>query len=305
MTRRSALPALALSAAVTLAAFAAQAPLAAPTAVQTARAAGPAPAVAPLFFIQITDPQFGFSTSDADFAQESANFEFAIATANRLRPAFVIVTGDLVNKASDAAQIAEYRRIAAKLDPVIPLYNVAGNHDVGNAPTAESLDAYIKQFGPDHYAFKAEGFAGIVLNSCLIAAPQAVREQAAAQERWLEAELERARRDGTRHIVVFQHHPWFLSDPAEPDEYFNIPREPRARFLSVFRAAGVKYLFSGHHHRNSLARDGDLEMITTGPVGKPLGDAKSGIRIAIVTASGISHRYYELGELPNRVVLPK
>src|SRR6266498_3935999 len=92
-------------------------------------------AEAPFFFLQFSDPQFGMFTADKDFAQETANFEFAIATANRLHPAFLIVTGDLVNKPGDAAQIAEYRRIAAKLDPAIALHNVAGNHDVGNVPT--------------------------------------------------------------------------------------------------------------------------------------------------------------------------
>jgi predicted phosphodiesterase len=267
--------------------------------------AGSTRATAPFFFIQITDPQFGFSSADADFAQESASFEFAIATANRLRPAFVVVTGDLVNRTGDAAQIAEYQRIAARLDRAIPLYNVAGNHDVGNVPTAESLAAYSKQFGPDHYSFRVEGFAGIVLDSCLVVAPQQAREQADTQDTWLEAELERARREGTRHVVVFEHHALFLSDPAEPDEYFNIPREPRSRLLGLFRRSGTKFVFAGHHHRNSLARDGDIEMVTTGPIGKPLGEGKSGLRIAIVTDAGITHRYYDLGELPNRIVLPK
>ena len=111
--------------------------------------------------------------------------------------------------------------------------------------------------------------------------------------------------EGARHIVVFQHHPWFLSDANEPDQYFNIPRERRARYLALFREFGVRHLVSGHYHRNALARDGDLEMITTGPVGKPLGDAKSGMRIAIVRDGGIEHRYYELGELPDRVDVSK
>src|SRR2546425_12111920 len=61
------------------------------------------------FFMQLSDPQFGMYTADADFAQETANFDFAIAAANRLRPAFVVVTGDLVNKAGDAAQVAAYQ----------------------------------------------------------------------------------------------------------------------------------------------------------------------------------------------------
>ena len=34
--------------------------------------------------------------------------------------------------------------------------------------------------------------------------------------------------------------------------------------------------------RNAEGRDGSLENITSGPVGKPLGGAKSGLRVAIV-----------------------
>jgi 3',5'-cyclic AMP phosphodiesterase CpdA len=70
-------------------------------------------------FIQMSDPQFGMYTKDADFKHETANLEFAIAAANRLMPAFVVITGDLINKAGDAAMTAEYKRITAKLDPKI------------------------------------------------------------------------------------------------------------------------------------------------------------------------------------------
>ena len=82
----------------------------------------------PFFFIQLSDPQFGMFTTNKEFAQETANFEFAVATVNRLRPAFVVITGDLVNQPGDAAQIAEYQRIVRRVDSTIPVYNVAGNH---------------------------------------------------------------------------------------------------------------------------------------------------------------------------------
>ena len=104
-------------------------------------------------FIQMSDPQFGMYTKNANFEHETANFEFAIATANRLKPAFVVITGDLINEAGNAAQAAEYKRIAAKLDPTIKLYSVPGNHDVQNEPTAESLARYRERFGPDYYTF--------------------------------------------------------------------------------------------------------------------------------------------------------
>jgi hypothetical protein len=53
-----------------------------------------------------------------------------------------------------------------------------------------------------------------------------------------------------------------------------------------------------------VAASGDIQMITTGPVGMPLGQGtQSGVRVAIVTDAGITHRYYALGELPNRIEL--
>src|SRR2546430_3297593 len=120
------------------------------------------------FFIQMSDPQFGMYSENRDFAQETINFEFAIATANRLRPKFVVICGDLINQAGNSAQAAEYHRIAAKLNPAIKLYSVAGNHDVGNEPTPTSLAAYREKFGPDYYSFRSDDLEGFVLDSSLI-----------------------------------------------------------------------------------------------------------------------------------------
>ncbi len=282
---------------IAAAVLATAAPAVLATAAPGARPSSPPPAY---FFLQLTDPQFGMYTDNADFAQETANLEFAIATANRLRPAFVIATGDLVNKAGDPAQIAEYRRIAAKLDPSIPLHNVAGNHDLGNVPTPETVAAYEREFGPDHYVFTTPALTGIVLDSSLIHSPEGAPDLAAAQLAWLKAELEKASRDRSKPIIVFQHHSWFLTEGNEPDQYFNIPRERRGVYLGLFHQFGVKWLFAGHYHRNAEGHDGDIQMITTGPVGKPLGGAKSGFRIVSVGET-ISHKYYELGDLPNRI----
>ena len=256
------------------------------------------------FFLQFSDPQFGMYTKDADFAQETANFEMVVATANRLKPAFVIVTGDLVNKAGDPAQIAEYRRIASKLNKSIPLYNVAGNHDVENEPTPETIAAYRKIFGADHYSFRSGSLAGIVLNSSLIHSPGKTEAIASDQQKWLQAELGRLRTSGAKHLVIFQHHPWFLKTDDEPDQYYNIPLARRTTYLDMFKQAGVRALVSGHYHRNAIARTGNIDMITTGPVGKPSGDnPQSGIRVFIVRDDGLSHRFYSLAELPNTIDL--
>jgi serine/threonine-protein phosphatase CPPED1 len=266
-------------------------------------ASSTAPAAEPFFFIQLSDPQFGMFTGNHDFAQETANFEFAVATVNRLRPVFVVITGDLVNKPGDAAQIAEYQRLLRKVDSTIPVYTVVGNHDIGNVPTPVRITVYTNQFGADHHTIRHAGFVGIVLDSVVIHSPEQITNQLAEQECWLRTELEHARQSRAQHIVIFAHHPWFLNAAGEPDDYFNIPRERRAAYLTLFHEFGVKYLFSGHYHRNTVARDGDLEAVTTGPVGKPLGEGKSGLRVVIVRDDHIEHRFYDFGDLPNRIDL--
>jgi 3',5'-cyclic AMP phosphodiesterase CpdA len=258
----------------------------------------------PFFFIQMADPQFGFFTANEDFSRETINFTRAIEAANRLRPAFVIVAGDLTHRQGDSAQIAEYRRIAAMLDRSIPLYNVPGNHDLALPLSPRSIAAYRAVFGPDYYSFDRNGVIGIIINSSLVKESNLAPEEAAAQSRWLEATLADAR-SKRRRVLVFQHHPWFLVRADEPDQYYNLPIEKRRAVLMLFHEAGVRYVFAGHYHRNAQARDGDVEMVTTGPVGKPLGSDPSGFRIVIVTRDSVIHRYYPLDSLPDRIQLAR
>lgn len=144
-------------------------------------------------FIQMSDPQFGMFTKDGSFEHETVNFEFAIATANRLKPAFVVITGDLINKGGDAAQAAECQRISAKLDRKIRLFSIPGNHDVGNEPTAESLALYRERFGKDYYSFRIGDIAGFVLNSNLEKGVKNVQAEAGKMEAWFRAELAKAK----------------------------------------------------------------------------------------------------------------
>lgn len=101
-------------------------------------------------FIQLADPQFGLfaaSSGKTDeeiavfaergiklrkakkitgFAPETALFTRAIERANWLKPAFVVVCGDLINEVDSDEQTAEVKRIAALLDDSIDLRWVPG-----------------------------------------------------------------------------------------------------------------------------------------------------------------------------------
>jgi serine/threonine-protein phosphatase CPPED1 len=259
---------------------------------QVAHAGGPE------FFVNLADPQMGMFAKNQDSSQEQANLTFVVASLNRLKPAFVVVLGDLVNRTGDAGQVAQYKRVIHELDPTIPLYNVAGNHDVGNQPTPQTLAQYRKDFGRDYYTFDSSDIRGIVLDSNLIASPQSAPEESQAQEQWLVQELQRARRDGVKHLFVFQHIPYFLERADEPDQYFNIPVLIRRRYLDLLHRYNVEAVFAGHYHRNAFGRDGQIEMITSGAVGVPMGGSQSGFRIVRLEPA-LESRYYDLGAIPH------
>lgn len=254
----------------------------------------------PQFFVELADPQMGMFAKDRDSLQEQANLSFAVASINRLKPAFVVVCGDLVNRAGDGEEISQYKRLMLRVDPSIPVYNVAGNHDVGNQPTEETLAEYRKNFGRDYYTFDSGETRGIVLDSNLIAGAQNVPQESRAQERWLVGELQRARREGVKHLFVFQHIPYFLEHADEPDQYFNIPLAARRRYLDLLQRYGVECVFAGHYHRNASGRDGSIEMITSGAVGVPLGESQSGFRIVRIRPE-VQSRFYDLGSIPHAI----
>jgi hypothetical protein len=173
-------------------------------------------------FIQMSDPQFGMFAKDVEFAHENANFEFAVAAANRLKPAFVVITGDLTNKAGDPAQVAEFHRIAKKLDP----------------RSASSPSPAITTSAMSH-----RGVARRIpqkLRSRLLRVPSRrdrrhrsefqlergsknVPEEAAKMEAWFKTELAKARNRSEAHHRLPAHFLFPERKPGEPDQYFNIP----------------------------------------------------------------------------------
>lgn len=261
-----------------------------------------AQAAAPFFFVQLADPQFGMYPLQKGFYKERRNLSRAVEAINRLQPDFVVICGDLVNRASDSRQIAAYREIMSRLNPAIPLYLVPGNHDVGNRPSTKSLERYRKNFGEDFYSFKRHGIRFLVLNTSLVKDPSNAQKEAAAQLKWLKTVLDSAQSEHS-NVVVFQHQPWFVENAHEPNGYFNIPRKTRMEYLKLLESHDVSYVFAGHLHANAAGSYGSLMIVTSGPVGMPLGKDPSGIRIVMVRPSGIEHRYYVLKDIPRSIDL--
>jgi 3',5'-cyclic AMP phosphodiesterase CpdA len=251
----------------------------------------------PWFFIQLTDPQFGMFENNNGFEKETTLYEKAVEKINNLKPDFVVITGDFVNNPNSTAQIDEFKRITAKINPKIPVYYTPGNHDLGQNPDEESIIKYIKNYGSDKFSFTHKGSAFIGFNSSLIKAKLAKPEQ--EQYHWLEEKLKNSK--DAQHIILFCHYPFFNKTVDEPTAYSNIDLGYREKYLDLFNDNNVVAVFSGHYHNNSLATYGKTQLVTTSALGKPLGEAPSGLQIVKVYSNKIEHEYYGLEEVPDSI----
>ena len=270
-------------------------------------------------FVQMADPQFGmFSSvskfSDADkaerrqrginieytgpilegLAKETSLFTEAIETANKIKPDFVVICGDMVHNSNSDEQFQELIRISRLLNEDIKLYWVAGNHDVGDKPTRAGLAQYKEQFGEYNYSFQEENCYFIVLNSSICYDPGSVPDEWDSLISFLEKELQIAASAQQRHKIIFMHHPLFLNDPNEGDNYFVIPSARRAKIIDLITEYDVSAVFTGHLHRNNYQKIANTELVSTGPVGFPLGEDPSGIRHVQVDDNSLTHEYLGL-----------
>ncbi len=194
---------------------------------------------------------------------------WAVRDLERRRPAFVVHLGDMGNPLPELASYrpaaAAFRRIAGEL--TVPLHLLPGNHCVGDKPTGwvpvprvcdESLALYEEVYGPQFHSFDHGPCHFAAINSLLINSELAA---AAEQQRWLEADLERARAAGPR-LWLLMHYPPFVAGPDEPGSYDNLDPPGRGRLLELFERFGVEVALSGHVHNYFYNRHGATDIYT-------------------------------------------
>eukprot|EP00501_MAST-03F_sp_TOSAG23-6_P001820 GSMAST32.ASY1.ANO1.1898.1 assembled CDS len=199
----------------------------------------------PFCFVQLADTQFGMLEQTFD-GQWLRKYRKLINILYMICPAFVIVCGDLVNAMPHKEPtkfLKTFKKIFSKVHPDIALVCCCGNHDVGNRPTPKTIKTWSNNFGSDYFSFIVGGVKCIVLNSQLYKDPSSALDLAAEQDTWLDSELAHTH-------LIFSHHPPFINDPYENDEYFPLDRITRLRLLHKLCRAGATHWFSGHYHRN-------------------------------------------------------
>ena len=269
-------------------------------------------------FIQMADPQFGMyehfsklTNKEIEYIRnvkgmnildthdlsglnfEIENFNKAIDIANFIKPKFVIICGDMINSTEQDNQYQNFIKICDRLSKDIKIYFAPGNHDIDNQEiTKDSLENYRKSLGNDQYYFDYNNYRFIVINSNVTFNPYKLPDEWEKQLNFLKTTLKES--NSIKNKVVFLHHPLFINSPYEENNFISIHKPHRNILLSLFDLYGVNFVFAGHWHRNSYTKYKNIEIITSGPVGYPLGKDPSGIRILKASDSKLIHKYYAL-----------
>ena len=253
---------------------------------------------APFFFLQLSDPQFGFIDNNKSISAETEAMNKAVTAINQLKPPFVVITGDFVNNSKSKEQIAAYKSMIAQIDSSVKVYMIPGNHDIGKV-SRSSIDNYKKNYGETHFSFRYGDCVFIGIDSNIIKEEDKEREE--VQFKWLEQELQKTK--DARFKFVFTHCSVFLKRMDEPVNYSNFSLPMREKYVRLFQKYGVNAIFAGHLHNNAYGKVGNMEMITIGPVGKVLGTGYQGMNLVKVYPDRFISEFIALNQFPKEVVM--
>eukprot|EP00439_Symbiodinium_sp_Y106_P000597 s9259_g1.t1 len=213
---------------------------------------------------------------DRSWEEERAMLSLAVQHINKLKPRFLLVSGDMSNawpvgpqadaKAA-AKQVNAVKEVLREVDSSIPIVLVAGNHDIGQVPSPNELDLYSSRWGDDYFSFWVGGVYFMVINSQFYMDSSKTPNQRKDQDTWIEAQFEALKKRKPKHAVVLSHVPPFIEEPDEPQGWANWETEPRARIVKLAKDAGVRLWLCGHYHGNADACLDDLEVVTCASVG--------------------------------------
>lgn len=241
-------------------------------------------------FIQITDIHLDALEEHRIF------FEKALREINKINPAFVIATGDLVLEAESAtiSQAEEWYDIYSdaikNLD--VPVFNMVGNHDVVGIHYKKDIsiepgynkEMYRDYFGPTYYSFDWSSYHCIVLDPNEFLDGNQFYKIPDYQVEWLRKDL--SYREG-KPLLVFFHEP-------------TMSWENRVEVLNLLNQHSTK-MFSGHWHMDILIdSQGITEQVTGALCGEwwrgDCSDGKPcGYRIVQAEGNNISSFYKAIG----------
>lgn len=188
-------------------------------------------------------------------------------------PDFVVVTGDLVLRGSDAGDWQRFFSVGADLMARVPYYPAAGNHDVGlsGAEHRRMNEQFALWPGPKDrppwghwYSFDVADLHFVVLDSNAYEQP--------AQLAWLERDLAAARDRKARAIFAVTHDGPYSRGLHRGNRY------AAEKYAPVLAKHHVAMLFAGHDHLYQRGEVGGLRYIVSGGGGASLYPIRCGVR---------------------------
>lgn len=226
-----------------------------------AQAAGASGGGRKLRIAHIGDPQLAFGNNDAQresrYRKHLSRIEKVTSMVNALKPDLAFFAGDMTHFAEDLER--DWPRLLKSVK--VPWLVVPGNHDTGIPVLRKNVERFRRVFGYDYAAVDAAGWRIIGGNTQYWFGKTDAPELAAEYERWLTAELAKAKSYGGR-VIMAGHVAPFASLLNERDGYEACPRAKRSRRLEAYRAAGAKFYLSGHMHRNAVRLYKDMAILS-------------------------------------------
>ena len=219
-------------------------------------------------FIVLGDNRAGDPACDAVYQK-------LLSLAVLRQPAFIVNTGDLIDKPGNPGHWSRFRELSKIV--TMPYFLTVGNHDI-HPEVAGSEQTYKDQVdlpGNElYYSFTAGNSLFVVLDSSLKGEEKKIIKEQLA---WLDDVLAASTH---KHKFVFVHVPLFSEQGKGKHSGNNLDRYPeeRDRLHALFVKYDVTMVFSGHEHIYSRKTIYGIPYIITGGGGAPLytGDLNSG-----------------------------
>lgn len=238
-------------------------------------------------FVQVCDPQLGMGGYEHDMG----TLRQAVEQINALDCDFVVICGDLVHHASDSS-FTDFLGITEGF--TMPVYLVAGNHDVGNVPNDTTLKYYRDKIGEDYYAFEYKAYGFIITNTQLW--KNHVGKESEVHHHWFNETLSKMKEEQLP-VIVAGHHPFFIKDVEEAEQYSNLPIETRQELLDLFAGNNVVAYLSGHRHETLLNNYNGIQLITGETTSKNFDKRALGFRQWKVSGDSVAHHFVPLRSL--------
>jgi 3',5'-cyclic AMP phosphodiesterase CpdA len=196
-----------------------------------------------------------------------AVYQKVLAAALERKPAFVVNTGDQIDKPGNIEHWKRFWELSKSV--TVPYFLTVGNHDI-HMEVAGSEDTYKAQVdlpGNElYYSFVAGNSLFVVLDTYIKGEDKRITGE---QFKWLGQVLAASKQ---KHTFVFVHHPLY-PEKGKGKHYGNSLdryKEDRDRLQALFVKYKVTAIFTGHEHLYLRKTMNGIPQIIAGGGGAPL-----------------------------------